>query len=207
MSVKLITTDAKQLLARRMSEWRDLESYYGFEGRSNSMSSVKQAFLAKLREEVDKKMVAYWGVLQKTNDEPILVTGSSDAMKEIFKKAIKGVVVLCCNAFFEVRGLYSEEEAKLLVREEIRKSKSKVNYLKFCQETPNADLQFERLPIPESVRNEVWRRDEGKCARCKSVRNLEFDHIIPVSRGGSNTARNIQLLCEDCNRQKSNNIG
>lgn len=183
MSVKLITTDAKQLLARRMSEWRDLESSYGFEGRGDFISSVKKEFVAKLREEVENKWwPAYWSVLQKTNDEPIHVTGSSDAMKAIFKKEIKGVVILCCNAFFEVRGLYSEEEARLLVREEIRKSKSKVNYLKFRQETPNADLQFERLPIPESVRNEVWRRDEGKCARCKSVRNLEFDHIIPVSR-------------------------
>lgn len=60
--------------------------------------------------------------------------------------------------------------------------------------------------IPESVRREVWRRDQGKCVECGSKENLEFDHIIPVSKGGSNTARNIQLLCEKCNRQKSNNI-
>jgi len=35
---------------------------------------------------------------------------------------------------------------------------------------------------------------------------LEYDHIIPVSKGGSNTERNIQLLCEKCNRQKSATI-
>jgi 5-methylcytosine-specific restriction endonuclease McrA len=31
--------------------------------------------------------------------------------------------------------------------------------------------------------------------------------IPPVSKGGSNTYRNLQLLCENCNREKSDNIG
>lgn len=60
-----------------------------------------------------------------------------------------------------------------------------------------------RQPIPKPVQREVWRRDQGKCVECGSQENLEFDHIIPVSRGGANTARNIQLMCESCNRSKS----
>lgn len=63
-----------------------------------------------------------------------------------------------------------------------------------------------RLGIPREVQREVWRRDGGKCTACGSPERLEYDRIIPVSRGGSNTARNIQLLCEKCNRQKSNSI-
>ncbi|MFH1934952.1 MAG: HNH endonuclease [Pseudomonadota bacterium] len=60
--------------------------------------------------------------------------------------------------------------------------------------------------IPSSVRREVWRRDQGMCVNCGNRKNLEYDHIIPVSEGGSNTARNIELLCEECNRKKSNKI-
>jgi 5-methylcytosine-specific restriction endonuclease McrA len=60
-----------------------------------------------------------------------------------------------------------------------------------------------REPIPKEVQREVWRRDGGKCVVCGSQEKLEFDHIIPVARGGANTARNIQLLCEKCNRAKS----
>jgi hypothetical protein len=61
--------------------------------------------------------------------------------------------------------------------------------------------------ISQKVMDKVWNRDGGKCVKCGSNEKLEFDHIIPFSKGGSNTYRNIQLLCENCNRSKSNNIG
>jgi len=63
-----------------------------------------------------------------------------------------------------------------------------------------------REPIPQRVRNEVWNRDGGHCVDCGSRERLEYDHIIPVSRGGSNTARNIELRCERCNRSKGARI-
>ena len=63
-----------------------------------------------------------------------------------------------------------------------------------------------RASIPSKVRREVWRRDGGKCVKCGSRERLEYDHIIPVIKGGSNTARNIELLCEACNRAKSDLI-
>lgn len=74
---------------------------------------------------------------------------------------------------------------------------------------PEAPLPFEkttREPITEGVRSEVWRRDGGRCVQCASNQQLEFDHIIPVSRGGATTARNLQLLCRSCNRAKATKI-
>ena len=61
--------------------------------------------------------------------------------------------------------------------------------------------------ITQKVKDDVWNRDGGKCVECDSNENLEFDHIIPHSKGGANTYRNIQLLCQDCNRTKSAKIG
>jgi hypothetical protein len=63
-----------------------------------------------------------------------------------------------------------------------------------------------REAIPERVRHEVWRRDQGKCVDCGSRERLEFDHIIPISKGGSNTVRNLELRCEVCNRRKAASI-
>jgi 5-methylcytosine-specific restriction endonuclease McrA len=57
--------------------------------------------------------------------------------------------------------------------------------------------------VPPGLRQQ---RDEGRCTSCGGNQNLEFDHIIPLSMGGSNTARNLQLLCERCNRAKGGNL-
>jgi hypothetical protein len=64
-----------------------------------------------------------------------------------------------------------------------------------------------REQIAQDVLDKVWNRDGGKCVICGSQEKIEFDHIIPFSKGGANTYRNIQILCEKCNRAKSNKIG
>ena len=64
-----------------------------------------------------------------------------------------------------------------------------------CSGTP-------RDPIPKEVRLFVWQRDGGKCVECGSNERIEFDHVIPLAKGGSNTERNIRVLCEKCNRAK-----
>lgn len=64
-----------------------------------------------------------------------------------------------------------------------------------------------RPPIPREVADAVWRRDGGRCVFCGSTENLQFDHVIPFSKGGATTLENLQLLCQKCNLDKSNHIG
>lgn len=48
-------------------------------------------------------------------------------------------------------------------------------------------------------------RQRGRCAECGvAFRETGFhvDHIVPVSKGGGNGRRNLQLLCPGCNRSK-----
>jgi hypothetical protein len=60
--------------------------------------------------------------------------------------------------------------------------------------------------ISNDVKAAVIRRDEGRCVVCSATEDIQFDHIIPWSKGGSNNQENIQVLCGDCNRRKSNSI-
>lgn len=43
-----------------------------------------------------------------------------------------------------------------------------------------------------------------KCRYCMTKENLTIDHKNPVSKGGTNDIRNLQVLCERCNGFKSN---
>ena len=64
--------------------------------------------------------------------------------------------------------------------------------------------------IPLKVRHQVFRNAGRRCQQCgKSAVDgvtLEVDHIMPVSHGGSDDISNLQLLCFDCNRGKSDTI-
>lgn len=60
--------------------------------------------------------------------------------------------------------------------------------------------------IPQDIKIAVWQRDQGKCVQCSNTSYLEFDHIIPFSKGGASTTNNVQLLCRKCNLEKGDRI-
>ncbi|MBZ0167968.1 HNH endonuclease [Candidatus Methylomirabilis lanthanidiphila] len=63
--------------------------------------------------------------------------------------------------------------------------------------------------IPFETKVRVVRRDNYTCQHCgKHLKDdeVEFDHIIPLSRGGSSDEHNIRLTCFDCNRDKSDRL-
>ena len=103
--------------------------------------------------------------------------------------------------------VYSDEEVKLLLWEKGRREQRKLERLaKARAAAQEAREEVGRERIPEEVRLLVWERDGGRCVKCGSTEDLEFDHIIPVSKGGSNTEKNVQLLCATCNREKRDRI-
>ncbi|MCA9199176.1 MAG: HNH endonuclease [Planctomycetales bacterium] len=63
-----------------------------------------------------------------------------------------------------------------------------------------------REHISAELRRRIWVRDGGICVECSSPNNLQFDHVIPVSKGGATSEDNLQLLCQTCNLRKSNRI-
>jgi hypothetical protein len=64
--------------------------------------------------------------------------------------------------------------------------------------------------IPAHVRRAVRRRDVDQCThvddkgrRCGEHRFLQFDHIVPVARGGESTVSNLRLRCAAHNQYEA----
>lgn len=60
--------------------------------------------------------------------------------------------------------------------------------------------------IPRPIQFRVLKRDNQICRRCSRpvlAEDIHFDHVIPWSKGGPTAESNIQLLCGQCNQEKS----
>lgn len=72
------------------------------------------------------------------------------------------------------------------------------------------------IHVPRRFRRQVtntflFARDEYTCQYCgthrrdlKGRRFLTRDHVLPISRGGSNTWENVVTACSSCNHRKAN---
>lgn len=98
------------------------------------------------------------------------------------------------------------EEVGLLVWDRRRKQDARLDRLRKIRAAEETIEGARRERIPDDVRLFVWTRDDGRCVRCGSEDDLQFDHVIPVARGGGNAPENVQVLCGDCNRRKSDSI-
>lgn len=52
--------------------------------------------------------------------------------------------------------------------------------------------------------NQLLCKHEYKCVHCGYTGKLTKDHIVPLTKGGSNYITNIQPLCQSCNSSKGN---
>ena len=110
------------------------------------------------------------------------------------------------NEFYCEDENFTSADIKVLILERIEKRKARIERAQARLLPKSVAQSTLREPISDDVKMFVWQRDGGKCVKCGSQIKLEYDHIIPIAKGGSNTARNIQLLCEKCNREKGANL-
>jgi hypothetical protein len=145
------------------------------------------------------------GQFEAQKREPVLLNRDQNVL------ARYGAGVLYHDFLFNVEDYTQAPESELLLRVKHFALKREREFSKIVREVEAFEQVTEaegarRERIPDAIKLFVWQRDQGKCASCGSKEKLEFDHIIPVVEGGSTTERNIQVLCEHCNRSKGRRI-
>lgn len=71
--------------------------------------------------------------------------------------------------------------------------------------TETKELRNITREIPRVTQFRVLKRENQICSDCGNAvkdEDIEFDHVIPWSKGGSSDENNIRLLCMKCNRKK-----
>ena len=148
----------------------------------------------------------------KENDTEVLSLFINGEFKLIDNK-YQGLYLYKKNLFHvqtEIIDKYTTEEAILTIKKMVLSEDAKIQKLKkeveLLERLSTQDFKNKRPLIPDGVKLFVFNRDEGKCISCGSKENLQFDHIIPIAKGGSNSEENVQLLCQQCNLKKSDNL-
>lgn len=106
--------------------------------------------------------------------------------------------------YWEDEGL-DVDDVRALIHQRERRSQQKLQTARSLMHADEAGRPT-RAPIPTELRRAVFERDGGRCVECGSNFDLQYDHILPVARGGATTLENLQLLCADCNRTKSDSL-
>lgn len=79
-----------------------------------------------------------------------------------------------------------------------------VNKIDRLRQISSNRLQINRKQVSDHVLAFVLQRDLNKCVLCGDDSNLQFDHILPVSKGGNNEPENLRILCQRCNQSRGN---
>ena len=95
---------------------------------------------------------------------------------------------------------------KIKIEDVIEQMNDKANYRFNNDQIWKSITNVERARVSNKMRFAIFNRDHNRCVKCHSSRNLEIDHIIPISKGGKSTYDNLQTLCKRCNKNKSNII-
>lgn len=85
-----------------------------------------------------------------------------------------------------------------------------IHEIAFSRQKDSKFSKAKRVGIRPKDRVVVLVRDQYTCQMCGVSRAdgavLEIDHIHPVSKGGTNTLSNLQVLCRECNAGKSDHV-
>lgn len=120
---------------------------------------------------------------------------------------IMSLEITCKVAYTSPKGQNHYEKDCTYLESEIRTAIKNVDARAEFMQSEAWRRKNERSKVTPSLRYDVMRRDGFRCCLCGRTASdgieLEVDHIVPISKGGSTIGSNLQTLCRDCNRGKS----
>ena len=165
----------------------------------------------------DNKIEQYMGAHASDTDADELWQYFQDVIawvKKIFPKYYKDMLGIDWCHLYNTYGekkynssQMKDEVERLHKDDEIQKPKGIYEYLILKDDNlPVAISKLNLRTFSDSEKQRAYDRQGGICPMCKKphpIEDMRGDHIIPWSKGGKTTEDNLQMLCKDCNLNKS----
>lgn len=155
----------------------------------------------------------HYGEFEETTQKYNLKT-----LKKYEKKIIQKTIKKPCTSLTmrvvlkrtDIGGNYKETKQAFYKEEDIKNVLTRVQDKRGIRYMDDGVWQsivkVERAKVSNKMRFAVFARDHERCVKCGSRRNLEIDHIYPISKGGKTEMSNLQTLCHRCNVKKGSSI-
>ena len=107
-------------------------------------------------------------------------------------------------------GLSAENIARAMIEiaDAVRERRSQPCWLRFGPFRPDPYKQRRGLSKGQwrRLREAIFERDGRKCSYCGATEDLAVDHVVPLSRGGTNDPGNLTPACKPCNSSKRDKL-
>lgn len=209
-------SDAKRYFSKRNCAAYNIASKY-LSGEMNRQAYLETAIKWHANAKTDDEIRSYMGKHQMDSDALSLWSYFSNVIDwvkakfKVYRKEMKGVEWgFIYNRFDEnARNAFNadkiEEELKKLFgyeyEDQITNKKGIFEYV-----LDHDERHLNIRAFTESEKRAAYENQKGICAKCGKhfeFEEMEGDHITPWSRGGKTNLKNLQMLCADCNRRKS----
>lgn len=202
-------TDAKRHFSKSNS------AAYGIAGDYLSGSAIRQDYLQKALEWISSRDgIDLKEYMAQNQHQP-----NANALWQYFKAVIEWVKLTFPVYRREMKGiewglLYNEHKDKII---DTNKLEEQIKELMIDDDVTNKkgiypyvlDGKERSLNIrtfSANQKREAYERQNGICPMCREhfeINKMEADHITPWSKGGTTSADNCQMLCQEDNRRKS----
>lgn len=197
---KFICTDVTEIVTRKDARSRGLKRY--FTGAPCPHGHIDERFTSGggcrscIREHLERARRAK-GIEPRSVMPRDVFLGKRRALNQSWKERNREELAR------KSREYYSDNKTLCDARNKARYHENPAPYIerarKYRARRRGAEGSFTQDDV-----NDLFRLQKGRCCGCRArlLDGYHVDHIVALSRGGSNGRSNIQLLCAPCNHSK-----
>lgn len=176
-----------------------------------SNASFNNEMFEQYSEEIKKIKFGSYDTDEVLNSDRLMLRAEKRVFNKLTQDPVTEYLITVFLRFVRMNGRVEDTKGSVFYPEKIKSIINRLNYKRgerYLDDKIWASLcRVERGKVTNKMRFYIYDRDGHRCKMChRRARDLEIDHIWPISKGGKSTIDNLQTLCHKCNAKKGNSV-